>query len=474
MTTIDLGVIPLPHERGPAARNLPERRAHGEVVAGDDGPQAHRHPLPGDDDLHALARGRLRPGAADRAPDAGPDDHGRLHVQPHVHDARHRHGLAVHDPVHPDGVRQLPPSDHDRREGRRLSPPEPRQLLHLPGRSHLGHRRACGWAAATRAGPSTRRTAPTRRAPSCRRVFGIFILGWSTIITGVNFIVTTHTMRAKGITWFRMPLFVWAIYGVSIIQTLATPVLALSLLIVGIDQLVRLGALRPRARRRPGALSAPLLVLLAPRRLHHDPAGHGGHQRDRPDLQPQEPGVVQGHRVLDARHRVRRIRHVGSPHVRRGHQPVRRRRVRRALDARRHLQRHQGVHLGADDAQRRRGGADAAHLLLRVPLPLRVRRDDGRRRRDAEPRRALARHLLRRRPLPLHHGRRNAHGVARRAALLVPEDHRPHVPRAVGDRRRDARLRRLLHDVLSPVSARQRGNAQALLLLPIRSTRRCT
>jgi len=66
-------------------------------------------------------------------------------------------------------------------------------------------------------------------------VFGIFILGWSTIITGVNFIVTTHTMRAKGVTWFRMPLFVWAMYGVSIIQTLATPVLAISLLIVGID-----------------------------------------------------------------------------------------------------------------------------------------------------------------------------------------------------------------------------------------------
>jgi cytochrome c oxidase subunit 1 len=66
-------------------------------------------------------------------------------------------------------------------------------------------------------------------------VFGIFILGWSTIATGVNFIVTVHTMRARGITWFRMPLFVWAIYGTSVIQTLATPVLAISLCLVGID-----------------------------------------------------------------------------------------------------------------------------------------------------------------------------------------------------------------------------------------------
>jgi cytochrome c oxidase subunit 1 len=66
-------------------------------------------------------------------------------------------------------------------------------------------------------------------------VFGIFIVGWSTIITGVNFIVTVHTMRARGVTWFRMPLFVWAMYGTSVIQTLATPVLAISLCIVGID-----------------------------------------------------------------------------------------------------------------------------------------------------------------------------------------------------------------------------------------------
>jgi cytochrome c oxidase subunit 1 len=74
--------------------------------------------------------------------------------------------------------------------------------------------------------------APSAVVPT---VLGVFILGWSTIITGVNFIVTTHTMRARGVTWFRMPLFVWTMYGVSIIQTLATPVLALSLCIVGID-----------------------------------------------------------------------------------------------------------------------------------------------------------------------------------------------------------------------------------------------
>jgi cytochrome c oxidase subunit 1 len=76
-------------------------------------------------------------------------------------------------------------------------------------------------------------------------VTGIFILGWSTIITGVNFIVTTHTMRARGVGWFRMPLFVWALYGTSIIQVLATPVLAISLSIVGIDHWLDWGLFDP-------------------------------------------------------------------------------------------------------------------------------------------------------------------------------------------------------------------------------------
>jgi len=76
-------------------------------------------------------------------------------------------------------------------------------------------------------------------------VLGIFVLGWSTILTGINFIVTTHTMRAKGVGWFRLPLFVWAIYATSIIQVLATPVLALSVAIVGIDHWLAWGLFDP-------------------------------------------------------------------------------------------------------------------------------------------------------------------------------------------------------------------------------------
>ena len=58
------------------------------------------------------------------------------------------------------------------------------------------------------------------------------MLGFSSILTGLNFIVTTHKLRAPGQTWFRMPLFLWGIYSTAIIQVLATPVLGITLLLL--------------------------------------------------------------------------------------------------------------------------------------------------------------------------------------------------------------------------------------------------
>jgi cytochrome c oxidase subunit I len=74
---------------------------------------------------------------------------------------------------------------------------------------------------------------------------GIFVVGVSSILTGLNFIVTTHTLRARGISWMSMPLFVWAIYATAIIQVLATPVLGMSLLLVAIDHAWALGIFDP-------------------------------------------------------------------------------------------------------------------------------------------------------------------------------------------------------------------------------------
>jgi cytochrome c oxidase subunit I len=76
-------------------------------------------------------------------------------------------------------------------------------------------------------------------------VIGIFITGFSSILTGLNFIVTIHTMRAPGMTWFRMPLFVWSHYAVSIIFVLGTPVLAITLTLVALERLFHLGIFNP-------------------------------------------------------------------------------------------------------------------------------------------------------------------------------------------------------------------------------------
>jgi len=76
-------------------------------------------------------------------------------------------------------------------------------------------------------------------------VIGIFITGFSSILTGLNFIVTIHTMRAPGMTWFRLPLFVWAHYATSIIFILGTPVIAITLALVALERLFGLGIFNP-------------------------------------------------------------------------------------------------------------------------------------------------------------------------------------------------------------------------------------
>src|SRR5271154_665507 len=73
----------------------------------------------------------------------------------------------------------------------------------------------------------------------------IFIAGFSSILTGLNFVVTIHRMRAPGMTWSRLPLFIWAHYATSVIQLLGTPVLAITLLLVVFERVFHLGIFDP-------------------------------------------------------------------------------------------------------------------------------------------------------------------------------------------------------------------------------------
>ncbi|MGH7940898.1 MAG: cytochrome c oxidase subunit I [Limisphaerales bacterium] len=76
-------------------------------------------------------------------------------------------------------------------------------------------------------------------------IFGVFLAGFSSIITGMNFIVTIHKMRAPGMTWYRLPLFIWSSFATSVILVLATPVLAITLLLIGVERLWGVGIFDP-------------------------------------------------------------------------------------------------------------------------------------------------------------------------------------------------------------------------------------
>jgi cytochrome c oxidase subunit 1 len=76
-------------------------------------------------------------------------------------------------------------------------------------------------------------------------IIGVFIAGFSSIFTGLNFIITIHKMRAPGMTWFRLPLFIWGLYATSVILVLATPVLAITLALIAFERLFHIGIFDP-------------------------------------------------------------------------------------------------------------------------------------------------------------------------------------------------------------------------------------
>jgi len=77
-------------------------------------------------------------------------------------------------------------------------------------------------------------------------LLGVIIVGFSSILTGLNFVVTIHTMRAPGMTWFRMPIFIWTQYAVSLIFLLATPVITVALILLVMERAFKIGIFDPR------------------------------------------------------------------------------------------------------------------------------------------------------------------------------------------------------------------------------------
>jgi cytochrome c oxidase subunit 1 len=77
-------------------------------------------------------------------------------------------------------------------------------------------------------------------------ITGVFLAGFSSILTGLNFIVTIHKMRSPGLTWFRLPLFIWSMYATSLIQVLGTPVVAITLLLIIVEKSLGVGIFDPK------------------------------------------------------------------------------------------------------------------------------------------------------------------------------------------------------------------------------------
>ena len=123
-------------------------------------------------------------------------------------------------------------------------------------------------------------------------------------------------MRAPGMTWFRLPLFVWSNYATSLIQVLGTPVIAVTIVLLFCERVFHIGIFDPGARRRPGAVPAPVLVLLASGGVHHGAAGHGRDQRTGFGVLAQAGVRLRLRGVLERRDRGARLPGVGPSPVR--------------------------------------------------------------------------------------------------------------------------------------------------------------
>ena len=125
---------------------------------------------------------------------------------------------------------------------------------------------------------------------------GAFVLGFSSILTGVNFITSIHTLRPKGMTWFRMPLFLWAMYATSFIQILATPVLAITLLLLVAERTMHIGIFDPLLGGDPVLYQHFFWFYSHPAVYIMILPGDGRDQRSRRDSQPQAYIRLQLHR----------------------------------------------------------------------------------------------------------------------------------------------------------------------------------
>ena len=146
-------------------------------------------------------------------------------------------------------------------------------------------------------------------------LFGIFINGFSSILTGLNFVVTIHRLRAPGLTWYRLPIFCWSTYATSVILMLATPVLAVTVLLVIAEHLWGVGVFDPTHGGDPILFQHMFWFYSHPAVYIMILPGMGVVTEIIPGVFPQEGLRLSLHRVVVGSDRGGRLLCLGPPHV---------------------------------------------------------------------------------------------------------------------------------------------------------------
>ena len=144
---------------------------------------------------------------------------------------------------------------------------------------------------------------------------GIFIAGFGSILTGLNFIVTIHKMRAPGLTWFRLPLFIWSLYATSLILVLATPVLAITLALMALERVWGVGIFDPKLGGDPLLFQHLFWFYSHPAVYIMILAGHGRGQRIDPLFLAQTDFRLPFRRLCQRGDRHARLSGLGTSHV---------------------------------------------------------------------------------------------------------------------------------------------------------------
>ena len=291
-------------------------------------------------------------------------------------------------------------------------------------------------------------------------IVGVFVVGFSSIFTAINIIVTTHQLRAPGMTWFRMPLFIWSHYAVSVVMLLATPVLTITLVLLAMERVLGIGIFDP-------ALGGDPLLFQHLFWFYSHPAVY---IMVLPAL-----GVMSELITAFSHKRIFGYAFVAFSSI--------------AIAVLSFMV--WGHHMFVS-GQSMYAGFVFSFLSYAVAVPSAIKvynwtatlykgrielkapllyalgfiglfvaggtPHPGRTRR----RRARPRHLFRRRPLPLHHGRRHGECLHGRSAFLVAQDLRTHVFGVLGSNRRAYRLSRLQLDLFPAVHPGLPRHAQAL------------